>query len=80
MLTIDYRPKRFADVVGQAEPVSVMKAVSVQPESAPRVFLFQGGRGLGKTTLARVFSRVLLCQSPKGGDARKIKTSNDFRR
>lgn len=69
MLTIDYRPKRFADIVGQSEPVSVMKAVSAQPETAPRVYLLQGGRGLGKTTLARVFSRVLLCESPRAGDS-----------
>jgi len=69
VLTIDYRPRRFSEIVGQREPISVMRAVADQPDTAPRVYLFQGGRGLGKTTLSRVFSRVLLCANPAGGDA-----------
>lgn len=65
----EYRPARFKDVVGQVEAVATMKAVVKNPETAPRSYIFQGERGLGKTTLSRVFSRALLCENPQDGDA-----------
>lgn len=69
MFTQEYRPARFKDVIGQAEAVATMKAVVKNPETAPRSYIFQGERGLGKTTLSRVFSRALLCENPQDGDA-----------
>lgn len=69
MLTQFYRPTRFKDVIGQAEAVAVMKAVASRPETAPRAFIFQGERGLGKTSMSRVFARALLCTNKQYGDA-----------
>lgn len=56
-------------MVGQREPVSVMRAVAANPDTAPRCYIFQGQRGLGKTSLCRVFARALACKSPIDSDA-----------
>ena len=68
MLTQKYRPKRFADVVGQQEAIKVLQSVVQSPEVAPRSYILYGVRGSGKTTCAKCFSRALVCQS-SGNDA-----------
>ncbi len=50
-----YRPKSFADVIGQDEIVSVLKK-SIADKSFGHAYLFSGGRGTGKTTVARIFA------------------------
>lgn len=35
MITTEYRPRAFREVIGQKEAVTVMKAVASNPESAP---------------------------------------------
>lgn len=62
MLTQDYQPRRFEDIRGQTLPVSVMRQVAKAPEDKPRVYLFHGAYGTGKTTLARIFARALNCE------------------
>ena len=72
MLTQNYRPKRFTNpdgLVGQAEAKSVLQAVVQNPHTAPRVYLLQGPRGLGKTSAARAFARALNCKHPDYGGA-----------
>jgi DNA polymerase III subunit gamma/tau len=66
MFTDVYRPIRFKDVVGQREVVTVLQAVAKNPQLAPRVYILYGERGLGKTSLARIFARSLSCQSFSG--------------
>ena len=61
-----YRPMRFKDVVGQKEVVTVLQAVAKNPQVAPRVYVLYGERGLGKTSVARIFARSLSCQSFTG--------------
>lgn len=52
-----YRPESFADVVGQEHVVEALKAgVKNGPAHA---YVFAGGRGTGKTSLARIFARSL---------------------
>ena len=55
-----YRPKRFEDVVGQELVVQMLKnAVS---QSRPfHAYLFSGPRGIGKTTVARIYAKALNC-------------------
>lgn len=53
-----YRPHTFNEVLGQDHIVSVLKqsAESGQPSHA---YLFSGTRGVGKTSIARIFARTL---------------------
>lgn len=59
MLYNDYRPKTFDDIVGQPAVTVLKNSVDKPPHS----LLITGTRGVGKTTLARVFARALNCLS-----------------
>ena len=48
-----YRPKRLKDVLGQDAVVKSLRA-ALEGGSPPRVFLFTGPPGTGKTSLARI--------------------------
>lgn len=50
-----YRPKTFSEVLGQEEVVSVLER-SIKGKSITHAYLFSGGRGTGKTTVARIFA------------------------
>ena len=56
----EYRPKEFADVVGQTVPVQTMEN-AVKSGNVASAYLFSGERGIGKTTCARIFAKALLC-------------------
>lgn len=59
-LTQKYRPKEFGEIVGQNIAVqSLSNAISME-RIAP-AYLFQGPRGTGKTSTARIFSAALNC-------------------
>lgn len=53
-----YRPKTFDDIHGDQQVVEVLKAAIKKGEVA-HAYLFAGGRGLGKTTMARILARSL---------------------
>ena len=53
-----YRPHRFEDVLGQARVVSVLEAAVKQGKVA-HAYLFAGGRGTGKTSMARILAKAL---------------------
>ena len=53
-----YRPKRFEDIVGQDQVVLPL-AEQVKSGKVGHAFLFAGSRGLGKTSIARIFAREL---------------------
>jgi DNA polymerase III delta prime subunit len=50
-----YRPKEFSDVRGQDEIVTTLVR-SIKDKSVTHAYLFSGGRGTGKTTVARIFA------------------------
>lgn len=54
-----YRPKSFADVVGQEHIVTTLE-LAVQQGSLAHAYLFAGPRGTGKTTIARILAKILL--------------------
>jgi DNA polymerase-3 subunit gamma/tau len=60
VLARKYRPKSFDEVVGQSSVVSTLKNAITQ-ERLHHAYLFSGTRGVGKTTLARLFARALNC-------------------
>jgi DNA polymerase III subunit gamma/tau len=61
MWDIKYRPLRFTDVVGQQGAVEVLKARLKKGAGLDTSYIFSGGHGQGKTTLARILARALLC-------------------
>lgn len=53
-LQIDYRPKNFDEFFGNRPVVNSLKAIFGRKSDYPHVYLFQGPKGCGKTTLARI--------------------------
>lgn len=53
-----YRPASFAEVRDQDHIVSVLEG-AIKKDTIPHALLFCGGRGTGKTTLARLFAEAL---------------------
>ena len=55
-----YRPAAFADVRGQEHIVSVLEQ-AIKKDSISHAYLFSGGRGIGKTSIARIFAHAIGC-------------------
>lgn len=53
-----YRPKRFEDVTGQALVKKILTN-AVKKQSVRHAYLLSGSKGVGKTTLARIFASEL---------------------
>lgn len=60
-----YRPQTFRDVIGQEAAVTTLKN-ALKFDKAAHAYLFCGSRGVGKTTLARLFAKALNCQQLSG--------------
>ncbi|PPT40239.1 DNA polymerase III subunit gamma/tau [Xanthomonas arboricola] len=67
VLARKWRPKRFAELVGQEH---VVRALSNALDSGRvhHAFLFTGTRGVGKTTIARIFAKSLNCETGTSAD------------
>ena len=64
-LPLKYRPMTFEDVVGQEHVVRTLRH-AIESGRIANAYLFIGPRGIGKTTLSRIFAKALNCLSPKG--------------
>lgn len=58
-----YRPLKFGDVLGQSGTVQLLKARLAKGTALDVSYIFAGGHGQGKTTLARIHARAMLCQN-----------------
>jgi DNA polymerase III subunit gamma/tau len=65
VLARKYRPQTFADVVGQDAVVQTLVR-ALDSGRVAHAFLFTGSRGVGKTTLARILARCLVCEKGVG--------------
>ena len=55
-----YRPQRFEDVVGQDHVVQALRN-AIRLDRVAQAYLFCGTRGVGKTSIARIFAKCLNC-------------------
>jgi len=55
-----YRPRKFEEVVGQESIAQTLRGGIVQDRMA-HAYLFAGPRGVGKTSMARIFSKAINC-------------------
>ncbi len=55
-----YRPQRFEDVVGQDHVVQALRN-AIRLHRVTHAYLFCGTRGVGKTSIARIFAKCLNC-------------------
>jgi len=62
-----WRPKVFADVVGQPQVTVTLKNELMAGRIA-HAYLFTGSRGTGKTTCAKILAKAVNCLSPVDGD------------
>jgi DNA polymerase-3 subunit gamma/tau len=74
-LTTAYRPRTFDEVVGQDATVKGIRAYVAKARAAhaagsvdyPHALLFSGESGCGKTTLAFIVARALVCENIQPG-------------
>ena len=62
-----WRPKSFADVVGQEHITETLRR-QVEQGRLSHAYLFTGTRGTGKTTCAKILSKAVNCEHPVNGD------------
>ncbi len=53
-----YRPQEFDEVLGQEHIVKALKS-AIKEEKISHAYLFSGGRGTGKTSVARIFAKAI---------------------
>tara|TARA_B100000035_G_scaffold279448_1_gene259051 strand:+ start:342 stop:2033 length:1692 start_codon:yes stop_codon:yes gene_type:complete len=61
VLARKYRPKKLSEIIGQDETCKIIKG-SIKLNRLPHAFLFSGTRGVGKTTIARIISKIVNCE------------------
>ena len=62
-----WRPKAFADVVGQEHITETLRRQVAQGRLS-HAYLFTGTRGTGKTTCAKILAKAVNCHHPVDGD------------
>lgn len=62
-----YRPTRFDEVVGQKHIVKILEN-AVNEDKISHAYIFSGLRGIGKTTIARIFAKAVNCLNPVEGE------------
>ncbi len=67
VLARKWRPKRFAELVGQEHVVRALTN-ALETGRVHHAFLFTGTRGVGKTTIARIFAKSLNCETGTSSD------------
>jgi len=64
VLARKWRPKQFEDVIGQ-EHVTRTLQNAIKHNRLAHAYLFTGTRGVGKTSMARLFAKAIRCEAPQ---------------
>jgi DNA polymerase-3 subunit gamma/tau len=64
VLARKWRPKQFEEVVGQGHVTRTLQNALKQDRLA-HAYLFTGTRGVGKTSIARLFAKAIRCENRK---------------
>ena len=62
-----FRPITFSEMVGQTHITKTLKN-QIIANRIGHAYLFNGGRGTGKTSAAKIFARAINCLNPKDGE------------
>src|SRR5580693_7711693 len=62
VLARKWRPAQFRDIVGQGPVVRTLMN-AIRAERIHQAYLFTGSRGIGKTSIARIFAKVIRCEN-----------------
>ena len=57
-----YRPKKFSEIIGQDYIVKTL-INSIKLKRIGHVYVFGGPKGIGKTTIAKIFSKAINCEN-----------------
>ena len=63
----EFRPVKFNEMVGQDHIVKTLKYELIN-DRVGHAYLFNGGRGTGKTSAAKILARAVNCLNPKNGE------------
>ncbi|MFH1349364.1 MAG: DNA polymerase III subunit gamma/tau [Pseudomonadota bacterium] len=66
VLARKWRPQVFQDVIGQ-EHISQTLMNAIKGERLAHAYLFSGPRGVGKTSVARIFAKAINCEAGEPG-------------
>ena len=62
-----FRPMTFSEIVGQEHITKTLKN-QIMAGRVGHAYLFNGGRGTGKTSAAKILARAINCLNPKDGE------------